>query len=322
MARAAAMGPSATRRLLTRLGLEWELAATPSPSVRAARDQIETVVMPLGSYRNLTTLTAALFALHPGAIALNHGWVRLATKPSLDFFRAPDPQRLRRFIAAAVRLAQGGRRGAHGGSVLASHAFERPAPRQRYAARYGAQIVKPQLRCLFWKDSMAVLNHIWARRVDLAALTDALPQLRFLLPVRHPIDCAESVRRAGHFWAPLLDASDQPSRAAVLERLFDILLWFDQQRRQRPDKFLLFWEFDLHEDFLRALCAFSRLPFDAQWSRDVLSAIAVEPRIRSRADQEALSEIIDRRLGAVPDLAARARIFLEPVPIAAATRAG
>jgi hypothetical protein len=317
MAGAAVMRPSATRRLSTRLGLEWELAPPLSPAERAACEQIETVVIALGSYRNLTTLTAAFYALHPDAMALNHAWVRVATNPGLDFFADPRPERLRRFVAAAVRLAQGGSFGAYGGSILRSHAFHRPALRQLYARRFGAQILKPQSRALFWKDSMQVLNHLWANRVDLAALTDALPQLRFVLPVRHPVDCALSVRRSD-LWKYLVDGPSKPTLEVVLERLFDILLWFEQQRRQRPDRFLLFWEFDLNEDFLRRLCAFSCLLFDPQWADDVLSTLTVDPKPHAPADQEVLGRLIERRLGSDPELAAKARNFLVAAPAAAA----
>jgi hypothetical protein len=311
------MGPSGIRRLSLRLGLEWELALPLSPAEQAARDQIETVVIVLGSYRNLTTMTAAFYALHPAAMALNHAWVRLATKPSLDFLSDPRSERLQRFVGAAVRLAQGGRAGEYGGSILRSHAFQRPALRQLYDRRFGAQLVKPHLRALFWKDSMQVLNHLWTRRVDLLALTDALPQLRFVLPVRHPVDCALSVLRSD-LWTYLVDRSSKPALEMVLERLFDILLWFEQQRRRRPDKFLLFWEFDLNEDFLRRLCAFSRLRFDPQWADDVLSTLSVDPKPHANADQELLGRLIEGRLGSDPELAAKARNFLVAAPADAA----
>ncbi len=168
------------RSLLLRLGLDLETAPLLSDEERAAVRGIETIVIALGSYRNLTSMTAAIFALHPAAIVLNHAWIRLGTKPSLDFFRDPRPERVQAFLAAAVHLAQSGRAGDYGGSILQSHVFHRPEVKRLYDARYGGRIIKSQPRTLFWKESMRVLNHIWKNRIDLSALTDSLPQIRFL----------------------------------------------------------------------------------------------------------------------------------------------
>ena len=296
-------------KILSRLSLEWELAPRLSAEERSAIENIHTVVIPLGSYRNLTTMTGAIYALHPNAIVLNHAWIRLGSKRSVDFLRDPNPATLARFISAALRLAQGGRTGDHGGSILKSHAFRRGKVKQIYSERYGDQIIKPIAQTLFWKESMRLLNHITDNRVQLPAVVDALPQLRFLLPVRHLVNCADSTLRTGH-WRHLLNAGTVPSRDEVIARLFDILLWFEQQRLQRPDKFMYFWEFDLSENFLRSLCTFSGMPFDEQWSKDVLSTIAVEPKERLQTENAELERHIETRLRDHAELAAKTRAFL------------
>lgn len=104
------MRASALRRLRTRLGLEWELAPPLSRAERAARDDIDTVVIALGSYRNLTSLTAACYALHSAAIALNHAWIRLATKPHAPADQELLGRILARRLAGAADLAATARR--------------------------------------------------------------------------------------------------------------------------------------------------------------------------------------------------------------------
>jgi hypothetical protein len=82
-----------------------ELAEPLKDMERKVAAGIGTVVLPLGPYRNLTTLLGAIFALHPQAVVLNHA-DRIFSAPGVDFAETPDEPTLRRFIEAAVRLAQ------------------------------------------------------------------------------------------------------------------------------------------------------------------------------------------------------------------------
>jgi hypothetical protein len=115
------MGARALRfdmqRLLARLPLEAECLPPLSAEERSTLAGLETIVMPIGPYRNLTTLLAAAFALHPQALMLNHAADRLWLKPGVDLIKRPRPEVRAAFLRAAVRLAQGGRRGGYGGSI-------------------------------------------------------------------------------------------------------------------------------------------------------------------------------------------------------------
>jgi hypothetical protein len=129
------------------------------------------------------------------------------------------------------------------------------------------------------------------------------------LPVRHFVDCASSTMRTGH-WRHLVSTPVRPEREAIVDRLLEILVWFEEQRRRRPDKFMYFWEFDLNEPFLRALCDFSGMPFDTRWCSDVLSAVSVEPAEHSADDNVALKRHIDMKLRDYADLNAKAQEFV------------
>ena len=49
-------------------------------------DNINSIVCLLGPYRNLSTLTASIAALHPNCQVLNHAGEKILNNDSLDFF--------------------------------------------------------------------------------------------------------------------------------------------------------------------------------------------------------------------------------------------
>src|SRR6185436_15572703 len=71
----------------------------------------------LGPYRNLTTLTTAVLALHPNVQALNHAAERLWRRDGLDFVAEPTAAVFTQFLATAMRESEGGSRGDYGGSI-------------------------------------------------------------------------------------------------------------------------------------------------------------------------------------------------------------
>jgi hypothetical protein len=212
-----------TRTIVARLQLEAECLQPLTAEERATLAGLETIVMPIGPYRNLTTLLAAAFALHPQALVLNHAAERLWLKRGVDLIRRPRPQVRAAFLRAAVRLAQGGRRGGYGGSTLKAHAFQDPLLRERYRARYGDRTLKPQAKVLFWKDSMRILNRIRQEPGRLTGLLEGIGGIKLLLPVRNPIHCAHSNLRTGH--ARHLVARGDRTLPAVLAQILDIVHW-------------------------------------------------------------------------------------------------
>ncbi|MDA1267369.1 MAG: hypothetical protein O2816_19990 [Planctomycetota bacterium] len=106
-------------------------------------DQIQSVCLALGPYRNLTTLTAGLLALHPACQVLNHAGVQLLPDPERNFLADYSPGRMRAFLRSALDLSAGGERGQQGGAITKSHAFDPQHPLGRlYQARYGEATLK------------------------------------------------------------------------------------------------------------------------------------------------------------------------------------
>lgn len=247
-----------------------------SEAERADAERIGTVVLPLGPYRNLTTMTAALFAFHPQAVVLNHAADRVFGS-RLDPFADLGPTRWRDFKALALRLAAHGRKSSYGGNVLLSHAFRAGPLAERYAARFGATLRKPGATTLFWKDSMRFQNRFEAGRPTVEALVAAKAELRFIYPVRNPLDCARSNIATGH--ARHLVAKDRRRDfEAVLTRVLEALRWFRLRERATPERFWSVTEAELGPGFLERFAAFARLPAEPGWLADGPHAIEVLPK--------------------------------------------
>ncbi|MBP7001354.1 hypothetical protein [Amaricoccus sp.] len=280
---------------------------TSSELDRARR--VEVVVLPLGPYRNLTTMTAALYALHPNGLVLNHAAQRVLGSP-VDPFADLGDERWLRFKAAAFRLAQHGRGGNFGGNVLLSHAFANSELAKAYAARFGEAIVKPDTKALFWKDSTRLQNRIMEREGLIDELLERQPGARFLFPVRNPMDCARSNMRTGH-WRYLV--AEGAGFDAVLRKILELLQWFRRQERARPDRFLSFTETEIDAGFPERIAAFSNLPAPASWAvDDAPKAIEVVQRSAHAPEVVArYAELVADLFGDDPEMRRRLEQFAQ-----------
>lgn len=239
-------------------------------------DDVNSVCLTLGPYRNLTTLTASTLFLHPRCQVLNHAGRRVFGNKEIDFLADFSTARLDRFIEHAVALSAAGQRGAPGGSITLSHAFN---PENRMGEVYektGLGRVKQEIRCLFWKESLHTSNYIRRRRIDLAELLGQDQRLRFLLPIRHPLDCAVSNLKTGHvklFRGIDESASSIDVTAAILDEIF----WFAQLHERHPDRFFYFFEHDINRAMLIELAGFLLLDADEDWINNALSVMQIKP---------------------------------------------
>lgn len=268
-----------------------------SEAERAAASAIETICLPLGPYRNLTTVTAAIFALHRDAFVLNHSGVRIFRDPSLDIFSSEGRRNWHRFALAAVRMAKIGRRGNHGGSVLHSHAFDRGALREVYAARFGEEIVPARPRTLFWKESMVLANRLRQSGFDFARAESFPVAMKFVIPMRNPIDCAQSSMRTGHY--VYLSRGPLTGKMAIVRRIIDFYAYIARHIEEGPDRFFILHEYDLDRDTLAALQAFANLPEDPDWIDAVLKVIAFDKRYRhTKAEWTTFERLVREEVGA------------------------
>jgi hypothetical protein len=246
----------------------------------------------LGPYRNLTTLTASVLALHPHVQVLNHAGRRLLARPELDFVRTPSRERFERFREVALAEARGGSRGMHGGSITLSHAFDVPVMRAAYRARFGTAIRRRRARALVWKDSLVLTRAIRRSNVEIRQLLDGSPGLRFLVPIRYPLDCAASCVRYGH--AGLL--SRDRSVEGVLEGVLHELAWARALALQWPRHVFVFWEHEFGTAVLRDLARYLELEVEARWIEDANRCFVVT---RSYEHPAALVERYTARVAAM-----------------------
>ncbi len=265
---------------------------------RVDTSELETVSVLLGPYRNLTTLVTTLLALHPSCQVLNHAGGRVFRHRGLDFIADPRPETLEAFARYAIALSAGGKQGDYGGSILLSHAFEREAARQRYAARFGDLRVKPVVRSLVWKESMVVTNRL--RRLSSLEPLLALEKLRFVHPLRDPIDCAHSNLSTGHvrhLGARPGDLGD------VVRAILEELEWFCELKAAHPARCFLLIEDEVDEARLEAFAAFHEIDADRQWLDDAASVYRLgRPYPVPAAVLEQYRRQVDDRFARFPEI--------------------
>jgi len=246
---------------------------------------IRTVCMVLGPYRNLTTLTASVVFMHPNIQVLNHGASRIFPIEEANFFSEYTDEKFVNFLRFCLYLSGGGKRGKHGGSITLSHAFEKDILGETYRARYGESTVKDDIRCLFWKESMRVTNLIRHHGIDLADLFARNAQLRFILPIRNPIDSAISNRKEGH--VQHFQGLEADTLEATIDFIVEEIAWFLDQEKAFPGRFFHFGQNDVDRATLGRLAAFLGVEPEERWIADSLTCWKLKGSYEVAADVKA-----------------------------------
>jgi hypothetical protein len=287
---------------------EIQLEASASINI----DDLQTVCLALGPYRNLTTLTASILFLHPNCQVLNHAGARILSDPRLNFLLGYSNEKFDRFARFAIHISDSGKKAQYGGSITLSHAFKQQYAIGELFKSTGMGLVKEDIKCLFWKESLRTTNCIRENSVDLDTLFGRNDKLRFLMPVRHPVDCAASNLKTGHvdLFASLGQGENVGS---VLENILDEFLWFEQLRQVWPGRFFRFFSHDFNHQTIAELAAFLKLPPDEAWYDRALTAFNI--RSDYRHSEELMSfyrDCVRRKFGAYPDFAEGLLRYAEP----------
>jgi len=247
----------------------------------------QTVCLALGPYRNLTTLTAAVLFLHPDCQVLNHAGPRIFGNREVDFLSAFSKERLDRFIQFGIIISTEGRRGAYGGSITLSHAFDQKHEIKSIHEKSGLGLLKKNIKSLFWKESLKTSTLIRSRNIDLGSIFDKDERLRFLMPIRNPFDCASSNLNTGlvNLFAGL---NKQSSLIEVLRAVLNEIYWFAGLQRRYPGRFFTYFENEISSDMLVNLAAFLKLDPSESWVTSAMSAMQL-----GRSDYKYGHDVID-----------------------------
>lgn len=236
---------------------------------------VKTVCLALGPYRNLTTLTSSILALHPTCQVLNHASDRILDDKHLNFLLNYNQSKFDAFTKYAIYISGGGKRGRYGGSITLSHAFDYDNIREAYQARYGKSLIKERIECLFWKEPLRTSNFIKQNQVDLGAIFNKNDKLRFLMPIRNPLDCAISNLKTGHVKF-FLGLNQQSSLEEVLAGILKELLWFLKLHTDYPERFFYYFENGSEDQVLLALANFLGIEPDSEWLKSSLANFKVK----------------------------------------------
>jgi hypothetical protein len=206
---------------------------------------------------------------------LNHAGGRIYGNKKVDFLGSYDRETFDRFIQFAIKISEAGQLGQRGGSITRSHAFAaKHKVKETYEAT-GAKLVKDEITCLFWKESLRTSNAIRDRQVDLADYFAHDTRLRFLLPIRNPMDCAVSNLKTDHKYL-FRGLPENPTTADMTRAILDEIFWFAGLQREFPDRFFHFFEHQISRELLVELADFLQLSRDETWIQNALATLEIK----------------------------------------------
>lgn len=272
--------------------------------------QVKTVCLAMGPYRNLTTLTASILFLHPNCQVLNHGAERIFGDNRLDFLLNYSKQATENFIRYAIYISGYGRRGKQGGSITLSHAFDGKHKMQAlYKKQFGDSLIKDEINAVFWKESLRTSLHLRKHAIDLQRLFEQEQRLRFLLPIRNPIDCALSNQKTGH--ARLWGLEQSASVEEILEQVLNEIHWFYELEQQYPTRFFHYLENNFDQDTIIRLADFLCLKHDPEWQEAVLEAFDISKHYEYPAALiDAYKSMVEDKFGNQPEMSSRLLGFI------------
>lgn len=226
---------------------------------------IKNLAILLGPYRNLSTLTASVFSLHPNCQVLNHAGRRVFNK-EIDFLKNYSEKRFNKFLMFAVYASIRGKRGNYGGGIFHSHAFDHDILKKKYYSRYKKHL-KKNIRCIFWKESLRVSNHI--KNININEILSKNKKLKFILPVRNPIDCAYSNLKTGHY---KIFGNKIKNIDECLEEIFREFIFFLKLKEKYPLNFFYFFQDEFNKQ-LPEMASFLDIPKEEIWLNDSLEVI-------------------------------------------------
>lgn len=238
-------------------------------------NNLRTVGLILGPYRNLSTITAAIIALHPSCQVLNHGRQRIFYDHRLDFFLNYSEKKFLDFVRYSIHISKNGYRGHLGGSITLAHTFDNDVLRERYRKRFGDALIKDKIEVLLWKEPQRIVNHIIENGVDLEYILNQNAKIKFLLPVRNPIDCAVANHNLS-YTSMFRHVDKDSSIKQVLEAILEEYVWFCKLKKVYPERFFYFFQHEFSRNTLIQIADFLNIEPEKEWIDDSLKVFDIK----------------------------------------------
>ena len=241
--------------------------------------ECRTICLMVGPYRNLSTLTAATLFLHPQCQVLNHAYIRILPNPRLNFISNFSKNRINRFLKFAIKISRDGYRGSLGGSILHAHAFDNKYKLNHFHDLYNSDRIKKRISSFVWKEPLRISNLIRKENIDVGNMIQQDDRLCFLLPIRNPMNCAQSNVNTGlvRLFPHLSQAS---SKEETLSAIMDEIHWVVTMKKRYVNRFFYFFEHSITRDMLSEVIDFLQLPPDDNWISTALIAMDVKARYK------------------------------------------
>jgi hypothetical protein len=139
-------------------------------------------------------------------------------------------------------------------------------------------------------------------------------QVRFLLPIRNPLDCAASNLRTGK--ANIFQNSHKHSEIEqVLKSILEEILWFKNLETRHPERFFYFFEHDFNEATIMRMANFLQLEPFGDWCADALEAFDVKSKyIHSTSLISFFRQRVKNQFSNYPDFAEKLLCFGKDQP--------
>lgn len=231
-----------------------------------------TICSCLGPYRNMTTFTGALLALHPNCQVVNHSGNRFFKNSSINFFKNIDKETIKRFVSWAIDNSTNFDYD-RGGPIQRSHAFgsKNNALVSRYKARYGSSVLKKDIKSVFWKESYKLSKYIKNNNISLINFPK---EIKFLTPIRNPMDCAYSISSLPQQIKNHNLSTTDPVR--IMKFVLKELKWFMDWKSMDKDRFYYYFQTGFTKKKLIKLATFLEISPDKRWISDCLRAYNVQ----------------------------------------------
>ena len=228
---------------------------------------------------------------------------RIYSQPELDFLAEYSEEKFLNFSHFALVMSQGGERGSYGGSIKLAHAFaDHDVMNKVYEERYGNALVKDKVASLVWKESNLTSNHLRKNKVDVAQLLASNDKLRFLMPIRNPMDCARSNQRTG-IKKYLGEFEEENELAAILDRVVEEMAWVLALAQQHPNRFFYYFQNELSTDTLKDMARFLEIAPDERWLSDAQQVMEIKGGYEhSPATITAYKQTLDKYFVEMPEV--------------------